>query len=76
MSDASAEDQLRAIERLLDDRVGHEGMEGRSVEERVADVIAAFDSWCDLAIRRLHEIHRLRGEECEVCAKYLDGTIT
>ena len=41
--------------------------------ERVADVIAGFNQWCDLAVRRLHEIHRLTDAECEFCAKYLDG---
>jgi hypothetical protein len=36
-------------------------------------VIEGFNSWCDLAIKRLHQIHRLNNEECEFCAKYLDG---
>lgn len=66
--------QIREIERLLDERVGRDGVEDLTVVERVADVIAGFDFWSELAIRRLHEIHRLTADECEACAKYLDGS--
>lgn len=69
MPDAS--DQLRAIDELLDERLGHDNDDGsESTVERVADLITAFESWTDLAIHRLHQIHRLKGEECPVCEKY------
>ena len=44
-----------------------------TVYERVLDVMLAYELWSDLAIRRLHEIHRLKGQECEFCGKWLDG---
>jgi hypothetical protein len=68
------EQQLTAIERLLDEGVGREGLEDLSLIQRVQDVIESFNSWSDLAIKRLHEIHRLQGEECGFCAKWLDGS--
>ena len=63
---------LAEIERLLDDKVGRQGVEDLTIVQRVADVVAGFESWSDLAIRRLHEIHRLTGEGCEFCEKYLE----
>jgi len=74
MVELSAEDQLAAIERLLDEGVGREGLEDLSLVQRVQDVFEAFNVWSDLAIKRLHEIHRLNGEECGSCAKWLDGS--
>jgi hypothetical protein len=50
-----------------------EGSEDMTVYERVLDVMLAYELWSDLAIRRLHEIHRLKGQECEFCGKWLDG---
>jgi hypothetical protein len=46
-----------------------------AVGQRVRDLISGFDGWVDLTIRRLHEIHRLIGAECEACGKYLDGDL-
>jgi hypothetical protein len=69
----SAEDALAQIRALLDDRVEVEGSEDMTVYERVLDVVQAYELWSDLAIRRLHEIHRLKGQECEFCGKWLDG---
>ena len=72
MPDESSADQLRAIEQLLDERVGRQGLEDLTLFQRVVDVVAAFDFWSELAIRRLHEIHRLTGDDCESCSKHLD----
>lgn len=72
MSESSAEETLAKITALLDERVQGQEDDDRSVYERVFDVVIAFESWADLAIRRLHEIHRLTGEECDFCSKYLD----
>ncbi len=72
VSNLTAEEQLAQIERLLDDGVGRQNLEDLTLVERVQDVIAAFNSWSELAIKRLHEIHRLTGEECEWCPKWLD----
>ncbi len=69
----SAEDALAEIRALLDDRVEVEGSEDMTVYERVLDVVKAYEFWSDLAIRRLHEIHRLKGQGCDFCAKWLDG---
>jgi hypothetical protein len=69
----SAEEQLAEIERLLDEGVGRENLEDLTLVQRVQDVIAGFNSWSNLAIKRVHEIHRLQDEECEFCATYLDG---
>jgi hypothetical protein len=69
----SAEDALAQIRALLDDRVEVEGSEDMTVYERVLDVMLAYELWSDLAIRRLHEIHSLKGQECEFCGKWLDG---
>lgn len=66
-----AEETLRRIEALLDERVGRENLEDLTLYERVADVVEGFNGWADLAIRRLHEIHRLEGEPCEFCEKWL-----
>ena len=74
MVDQDAGDQLAQIERLLDQRVGTDGVEDLTIAERVADVIEAFETWSDLAIKRLHEIHRLIDSECQFCGKYLDDT--
>ncbi len=68
----SAEEQLAEIQRLLDEGVGRQNLEDLTLVQRVQDVIASFNSWSDLAIKRLHEIHRLQGEECEFCANWLD----
>jgi len=72
MATETAEDALAQIRRLLDDRVGFEGAQDLSTAQRVEDVIRGFEMWCDLAISRLHEIHRLTNNECEACARYLD----
>jgi hypothetical protein len=72
VDEPSAEEQLAEIERLLDEEVGRQGVEDLSLVQRVRDVIAGFNSWSDLAIKRLHEIHRLQNEECDFCAKWLD----
>lgn len=69
----TAEEQLAEIERLLDEEVGRQNLEDLTPVERVQDVITGFNSWSDLAIKRLHEIHRLNGEECEFCSKWIDG---
>lgn len=74
MVELSAEQQLAAIERLPDEGVGREGLEDLSLVKRVQDVINSFNVWSDLATKRVHEIHRLRGEECALCAKWLDGS--
>lgn len=42
--------------------------------DRVLDVVVGFEAWSDLAIKRLHEIHRLTDQECDFCPKWLDGT--
>ena len=74
MTEPSAEETLAKITALLDERVQPQEDEHLSVYERVFDVIVGFESWADLAIKRLHEIHRLTGEECDFCSKYLDQT--
>ena len=48
-----------------------EGVEDLAAVQRVAAVIAASEASSDLAAKRLHEIHRLRGEDCQYCAKTL-----
>jgi len=53
VSDPTAEEQLAEIERLLDDGVGRQNLEDLTLVQRVQDVIAAFNSWSDLAIKRL-----------------------
>jgi hypothetical protein len=75
VSESPNEDAQRTIaeiQRLLDefDDTGSED----PLPSRVADLIAGFDSWCDLAIRRLHEIHRLTGAECPSCGRYPDNS--
>jgi hypothetical protein len=65
---------LAAIERLLDEGVGREGVEDLSLVQRVQVVTVASNSWSDLAIKRLHQIHQLSGDECEFCSKWLDGS--
>ncbi len=69
----TAEAQLAEIERLLDEGVGRENVEDLTIAQRVQDVIMGFNGWTDLAIKRLHEIHRLQGQECEFCSKWIDG---
>jgi len=72
MEQETAEATLHRIERLLDERVGRENLEDLTLYERVLDVVQGFEAWSDLAIRRLHEIHRLNAEECGLCAAWLD----
>ena len=60
------------IEQLLDDHVGRQNLEDLTVVERVRDVIKSFNSWADLAIRRVHEVHQLTGDTCQFCPKWLD----
>jgi hypothetical protein len=72
MADPSAEDSLAAIGALLDDRVEVESPEGRTLYERVLELVKSYELWSDLAIRRLHEIHRLKGDECDFCGEWLD----
>lgn len=59
---------LAEIRQMLDDF--DDTNSDQALAQRVADLIAGFDSWCDLAIKRLHEIHRLTGAECPSCGKY------
>jgi len=72
MDEATVDPQqtLSEIRRLLDDFDSTNADE--PLASRISDLIAGFDSWTDLAIRRLHEIHRLQGNECESCGKHLD----
>jgi hypothetical protein len=72
VDEPSAEEQLRQVEGLLDEGVGREGVEDLTLVERVADVIEGFKAWTDLAIRRLHELHRSSYKECPLCSKWLD----
>ena len=72
MADSSAEAALAEIKALLDDRVEVEGSEDMTLYERVLDVVKAYECWSELAIRRLHEIHRLTDQECDFCGKWLD----
>lgn len=60
------------IEALLDERLGTSDADDLTLVQRAADVINGFETWMDLAIRRLHEIHRLTANECEYCSKWLD----
>ena len=71
MADPTPEHQLAEISRRLDEGVGEDDA-GHSVVDRVQDVIDGFNQWTNLAIKRLHQIHRLQGEECGSCAVYLD----
>ena len=74
MSEISGEDARRTlseIKRLLDEF--DDSSSEAPLASRVADLISGFDSFCDLAIKRLHEIHRLTGAECPSCGKYLDN---
>ena len=57
----------------LSDDCERQNLDDLTLVQRVEDVIAGFNSWSDLAIKRLHEIHRLQGEECEFCSKWIDG---
>ena len=68
MDELPADETLRRIADLLDERVPVEGSEEMSLDERVRDVVLGLETWSDLAIRRLHEIHRLSNQECEFCA--------
>jgi hypothetical protein len=72
MAIPSAEDALAEIRALLDDRVEVEGSQDMTLYERVLDVVKAHELWSDLAISRLHEIHRLKGQECDFCGEWLD----
>ena len=74
MDELPADETLRRIADLLDERVPVEGSEEMSLDERVRDVVLGLEMWSDLAIRRLHEIHRLSNQECEFCAKWLDDS--
>ena len=65
--------ELAAIRGLLDERVEVEGSAELTTYQRVSDLVQAFELWSNLAIRRLHEIHRLTDQECPSCSKYLDG---
>ncbi len=58
---SSAEDAFAEIRALLDERVEVKGAEDMTVYERVLDLVKSHEAWSDLAIRRLHEIHRLKG---------------
>ena len=60
-----ADGELEDIRRLLDEFDGTNADE--PLVDRVADVIDGFNRWADLAVRRLHEIHVLTGEECDAC---------
>ncbi len=73
VTEPTAEAQLAEIERLLDEGVGPQNIEDLTIAQRVQDVIEGFNIWTDLAIKRLHEIHRLQGQECEFCSKWIDG---
>jgi hypothetical protein len=66
-----AEALVRDIRLMLDefDSTGS----SEPLTDRVSDLIVGFNRWCDLAVRRLHDIHRLTDAECESCPKYVDG---
>ncbi len=74
MGELTTDEQLAAIERLLDEGDGREGVEDLSLVQRVQDVTVTSNSWSDLAIKRLHQIHQLSSDECEFCSRWLDGT--
>jgi hypothetical protein len=64
----SADEELAQIKALLDARVKVQGSEDMTIYQRVLDVIESYETWSDLAISRLHEIHRLTGRMCAGCA--------
>lgn len=71
---SAAEETLGRIAELLEERVHlADDVDEMPVYDRVLDVVQAYEFWSDLAIKRLHEIHRLMAEECDLCAKWLDG---
>ncbi|GEM_PF-7051270 len=72
----SAEAVIAEIGALLDDRVEVDGSEDLTLYQRVLDLVEAYELWSDLAIRRLHEIHRLTNQECDLCKEWLDGDAT
>jgi len=66
MTEPPPEGVLAEIEALLDERLGTpDADDDLTLVQRVADAINSFEMWMDLAIRRLHEIHRLTANECE-----------
>ena len=69
---SEADLRLAEIERLLDEGVGRQNLGDLTLVQRVQDVIKGFNLGNDLAMKRLHEIHRLTGEECEFCVEWLD----
>jgi hypothetical protein len=72
MAVRSADDELAEIRALLDDRVEVEGAQDMTLYQRVLDVVKSYEIWSDLALRRLHEIHRLKNEEWAFCGTWLD----
>ena len=69
-TDEDAQRTVAEIQRLLDEFDDTNSAE--PIASRVSELIAGFDSWCILAIKRLHEIHRLNDAECPSCGRYLD----
>jgi hypothetical protein len=68
------DETLAEIDRLLSARVDGDGeVSDMTLVQRVQDLINSYEGWSELAIRRLHEIHRLTGHECQFCSQYLDG---
>lgn len=73
MDDESATETVARITQLLDERVQTQDADDRPLYDRVLDVVVGMESWADLAIKRLHEIHRLSNAECDFCAGLLDA---
>jgi len=73
MDDEAATETVARITRLLDERVQTQDGDSRPLYDRVLDVVVGMEGWADLAIKRLHEIHRLSNEECDLCARWLDA---
>lgn len=73
METPTADEQLAEIVRLLDQRAFEEG---RPVVDRIHALLEAENRWSDVACHHLHEIHRLKGEECDMCPYYhqFDGS--
>jgi hypothetical protein len=72
MADPEPDEVVQRITELLEERVDVNGSEQMSLYDRVRDVVEAYEFWSNLAIRRLHEIHRLSDQECQFCSKWLD----
>ncbi|MGN6605442.1 MAG: hypothetical protein ACTHMS_00330 [Jatrophihabitans sp.] len=69
----SPDETLRQIKQLLDDQVPFPGADEMTLLEHVQDLIDGLESWSDLAVKRLHQIHHLSGTQCAACPKYLEA---